>query len=46
MDNKIDLHGGYEPHEWSVAVEIALGNDDGAVLDHDAHQGEENTKQT
>jgi hypothetical protein len=28
MVNKIDLHGGYEPHEGSVAVEKALTNDD------------------
>jgi hypothetical protein len=46
MVNKIDLHGGYEPHEGSVAVEKALTNDDWPILDDNAHQGEENAKQT
>jgi hypothetical protein len=40
------LHSGYEPHERSVAVKIALCHDQGSILDHDAHQGEENAKQT
>jgi hypothetical protein len=53
LDNTIDLiiglrhlhHIGYEPHERSVTVEIALANNEGAVLDDDAPKGKENAKQ-